>query len=43
VLKFVVAENKIRFEASLVAAQRNGLRLSSQLLAVAKQVRGSGP
>ena len=43
VLKFVVAESKVRFEVSLDAAQRNGVRLSAQLLAVAKQVRGANP
>lgn len=40
VLHFIVENNRVRFEASRDAADRNGLRLSAQLLAVARQVRG---
>lgn len=39
VINFVIVDNKVRFEISAAAAERNGLRLGSQLLAVARQVR----
>jgi hypothetical protein len=39
VINFLVADGRIRFDISRDAADRNGLRLSSQLLGVARQVR----
>jgi hypothetical protein len=39
-LNFVMAERRVRFEASLEAAERAELRISSELLAVAARVRG---
>jgi hypothetical protein len=41
VIHFVAADDRIRFDISREAADRNGLRLSSQLLGVARQVRAS--
>ena len=41
ILHFVIENNRVRFEVSRDAAERNGLRLSAQLLAVAKQVHGA--
>ena len=38
VLAFVLREGRVRFEASLPAAQSRGLRLSSRLLSVASRV-----
>ncbi|MGC1685023.1 MAG: YfiR family protein [Candidatus Acidiferrales bacterium] len=38
-IQFVLTENKVRFEVNLVAAERSGLTLSSQLLKVATQVK----
>ncbi len=38
-IQFVLAENRVRFEVNLDAAQRAGLSLSSQLLKVALTVR----
>lgn len=38
VINFVLAERRVRFEVSLDAAEKSGLRLSSRLLAVAQQV-----
>lgn len=38
VLNFVLAEHRVRFEASLTAAEQSGLKLSSRLLAVASRV-----
>ena len=38
VINFVLADNRLRFEVSLVTAEKCGLRLSSRLLAVALQV-----
>ena len=37
-LNFVPVQGRVRFEASLPAAERAGLRLSSRLLAVAERV-----
>ena len=37
-LNFVIVDGRVRFEASLPAAERSGLRLSSRLLAVAERV-----
>lgn len=41
VINFLVVDNRVRFEVSTVAAQRAGLRVSSQLLSVAIRVRGA--
>ena len=38
VINFVLVERRVRFEISLDAAEKNGLRLSSRLLAVAEKV-----
>jgi hypothetical protein len=43
VINFIVAEQRIRFEISLDAAEKSGFKLSSQLLAVAQQVVSGGP
>lgn len=43
VINFVTTDNRVRFEISLVAAQRNGLKVSSRLLGVAQQVQTGGP
>lgn len=43
VINFVLAERRVRFEISLDAAERSGLKLSSRLLAVAQQVRRRAP
>jgi hypothetical protein len=42
-INFVTAEDRVGFEVSLDAAERNGLRISSRMLGVAKRVlpRGS--
>lgn len=40
-IQFVTAENRVRFEVNLEAAERAGLNLSSQLLKVALTVRKS--
>jgi len=42
-LTFVNVDNRLRFEASMPAAERAGLQLSSRLLAVAKRVVGGPP
>ncbi|MEO5700885.1 MAG: YfiR family protein [Casimicrobiaceae bacterium] len=39
VITFVNTEGRVRFEISVEAAERNGLKLSSRLLAVAQAVR----
>lgn len=41
VINFLAADGRIRFDISREAADRNGLRLSSQLLGVARQVRAT--
>jgi hypothetical protein len=38
VLNFILAEHRVRFEASVAAAEQSGLKLSSRLLAVASRV-----
>ena len=43
VLDFVMADQRIRFEASLAAAERSGVKLSARLLAVAEDAFGVGP
>jgi hypothetical protein len=40
VINFVVADRRVRFEISLLSAERSRLKLSSRLLAVAAQVHG---
>jgi hypothetical protein len=42
-LVFVETESRLRFEASLPAAEQAGLRLSSRLLSVAERVVKAGP
>ena len=37
-INFVLAERRVRFEIALDAAEENGLRMSSRLLAVARKV-----
>lgn len=43
VVNFVPLDNRIGFEISLGAAERNGLKLSSRLLAVARRVEKVAP
>jgi hypothetical protein len=38
IINFVPADNRVRFDISREAAERNGLQLRSQLLSVARQV-----
>jgi hypothetical protein len=40
VLNFVTVDKRVRFEISLIAAERAGLRISSELLSVAIRVHG---
>lgn len=40
-VNFLVVDRRVRFEVSLGAAQQAGLKVSSQLLAVAARVRGA--
>lgn len=40
-INFLLVDERVRFEVSLVAAQRAGLRINSQLLGVAVRVRGA--
>jgi hypothetical protein len=42
-IQFVLADNRIRFEVNLAAAQRAGLTLGSELLKVAVTVRRESP
>jgi len=41
IINFVVADNRVRFEVSIAAANRGGLRIGAPLLAVAQRVWGS--
>ena len=41
VINFVIQQDRVRFDISLEAAEKRGIRLSSRLLAVARIVRGS--
>lgn len=41
-INFVMRDGRVRFEISLPAAEKNGIRLSSRLLAVAQQVHTEG-
>ncbi|HEV7610613.1 MAG TPA: YfiR family protein [Steroidobacteraceae bacterium] len=40
VVNFVIVDKRVRFEVSLTAAERVGLKISSELLSVAIRVRG---
>jgi hypothetical protein len=40
IIDFVVVNDKVRFDVSLVAANRSGLRISARLLTVARTVMG---
>jgi hypothetical protein len=40
IINFVVADNRVRFEVSVTAASRGGLRIGAPLLAVAQRVWG---
>jgi hypothetical protein len=42
-INFVIVDRRVRFEIGLDSAERNGLRLSSRLLAVAQQVKTGTP
>ena len=41
VINFVIADGRVRFEVSLDAAEKRGLKLSARLLGVAYAVRGA--
>jgi len=43
VINFVIVEGRVRFEISLQAAEKRGLRMSSRLLALALIVRAGNP
>jgi hypothetical protein len=43
VVNFVIADNRVRFDVSLEAAEHNGIKLSALLLSVARQVQGRAP
>lgn len=43
IINFTVSDRRIRFEISLAAAEKSGLKLSSRLLAVAQQVHAGAP
>lgn len=38
IINFVIAEQRVKFEVSLIAAEKSGLQLSAKLLAVAQRV-----
>lgn len=42
-INFVVVDHRVRFEVALDSAERGGLKLSSRLLSVARQVRTGAP
>jgi hypothetical protein len=42
-INFVVVDRRVRFEVALDSAEKGGLKLSSRLLAVARQVRTGTP
>ena len=42
-INFVIVDRRVRFEVALDSAEKNGLRLSSRLLAVAQQVKTGTP
>jgi len=43
IVNFVVVNNKVRFDVSLPAAERSGLKVSARLLGVARHVAGRPP
>lgn len=43
IINFVTVDDRIRFEVSVMNADRNGLKISSRLLGVALRVDGRGP
>ncbi len=43
ILNFVIVDGRVRFEVALDAAERNGLRISPRLLALATRVRPARP
>lgn len=42
-INFVIVDRRVRFEVALDSVEKNGLRLSSRLLAVAQQVKTGTP
>jgi len=42
-INFVLVDRRVRFEVALDSAEKSGLKLSSRLLAVARQVRTGTP
>jgi hypothetical protein len=42
-INFVIVDRRVRFEVALDSVERNGLKLSSRLLAVAQQVKTGTP
>lgn len=42
IIRFVLEANRVRFEVNLDAAERNGLKLSSKLLRLARSVQPAG-
>lgn len=42
-INFIVVDRRVRFEVALDSAERSGLKLSSRLLSVARQVRTGTP
>jgi hypothetical protein len=42
-INFIIVDRRVRFEVGLDSAEKNGLRLSSRLLAVAQQVKTGTP
>lgn len=42
IIRFVIEANRVRFEVNLDAAERNGLKLSSKLLRLARSVQPAG-
>lgn len=41
-VNFLLVDRRVRFEVSLAAAERSGLKISSELLSVAARVHGAG-
>jgi hypothetical protein len=42
IIRFVIEANRVRFEVNLEAAERNGLKVSSKLLRLARSVQPAG-
>jgi hypothetical protein len=42
IIRFVLHANRVRFEVNLASAERNGLKISSQLLRLARSVQPAG-